>query len=284
VKAKKHYLILTILIAVLCLPALANTKSPPPITQRVIGESPFERGLIGRPNPALANIWSLHVVVTEQPDSEPNKDGLVLKELQSKVEHKLEKAGVKLFQTLDYRYESRSFHIPELKVSIDMLKLQDSQQYVLLIQTSLSRVVFLALKREGDHPDFFASKFLLKADIWKVKSVIQAVPIKDMPAKVREVVLQQIETFIYAYLAANPKGFDRTNTNNVGTTIQNNLLKPLPQLPSAKFKYVASKNSKVFHRPDCIWAKRIKPKNLVGYKNRTEAIKSGKRPCKQCRP
>ena len=36
---------------------------------------------------------------------------------------------------------------------------------------------------------------------------------------------------------------------------------------------MASKNSKVFHRPDCKWAKRISPKNFIGFKSREEAIK-----------
>lgn len=51
-----------------------------------------------------------------------------------------------------------------------------------------------------------------------------------------------------------------------------------------EWKYVATKNSKVFHRPDCKWAKRISPKNLIGFKSREEAIKSGRRPCRSCGP
>jgi len=51
-----------------------------------------------------------------------------------------------------------------------------------------------------------------------------------------------------------------------------------------EWKYVASRNSKVFHRPDCKWAKKIKPGNLVGFKSREEAVESGRRPCRNCRP
>jgi len=50
------------------------------------------------------------------------------------------------------------------------------------------------------------------------------------------------------------------------------------------WKYVASKKSKVFHRPDCKWVKKISPQNLMGFKSRDEAIKSGRRPCKSCGP
>lgn len=52
----------------------------------------------------------------------------------------------------------------------------------------------------------------------------------------------------------------------------------------SEWNYVASRNSKVFHRPDCGYVKRILPKNLIGFKSREEAIRSGKRPCKKCKP
>ncbi len=51
-----------------------------------------------------------------------------------------------------------------------------------------------------------------------------------------------------------------------------------------EWKYVASRTSKVFHRTDCKWAKRISPKNFMGFKTREEAIRSGRRPCRSCGP
>ncbi len=47
-------------------------------------------------------------------------------------------------------------------------------------------------------------------------------------------------------------------------------------------KYIASKSSKVFHSPDCRFAKTIK--NGIEYSTRQQAINSGRRPCKQCKP
>ncbi len=52
----------------------------------------------------------------------------------------------------------------------------------------------------------------------------------------------------------------------------------------AEYKYVASKNSEVFHKPQCRWAKKISKRNLVGYNSTDEAVKAGKRPCKLCKP
>ncbi len=46
--------------------------------------------------------------------------------------------------------------------------------------------------------------------------------------------------------------------------------------------YVGNKNSKVFHRPDCPSARRLKSK--VYFDSREEAIEAGYRPCKRCNP
>ncbi len=49
-------------------------------------------------------------------------------------------------------------------------------------------------------------------------------------------------------------------------------------------KYVASKNSTVFHNSNCGHAKQIKSYNLIIFETRKEAAESGRRPCKSCRP
>jgi phosphatidylserine/phosphatidylglycerophosphate/cardiolipin synthase-like enzyme len=48
--------------------------------------------------------------------------------------------------------------------------------------------------------------------------------------------------------------------------------------------YVASKNSAVFHKPDCKSAAKISEKNLVRYSTWDEAIQTGKKPCAECNP
>lgn len=59
---------------------------------------------------------------------------------------------------------------------------------------------------------------------------------------------------------------------------------PPATIQKKEWKYVASKKSNVFHRPDCKWAKRISPENLIGFDSIEEAIKNGRRPCRSCRP
>ena len=51
-----------------------------------------------------------------------------------------------------------------------------------------------------------------------------------------------------------------------------------------RWKCVADKNSKIFHRAGCEYVKDITPQNLIEFNGRGEAIKSGREPCKSCQP
>ena len=50
----------------------------------------------------------------------------------------------------------------------------------------------------------------------------------------------------------------------------------------AKCAFVGSKNSTKFHTPNCQWAKRIKPENLVCFDSLETALKAGRTPDKGC--
>jgi hypothetical protein len=52
----------------------------------------------------------------------------------------------------------------------------------------------------------------------------------------------------------------------------------------AQYAFVAAKGGKVYHRPDCPSAKRIKPENLIGFASREEAEAAGLAPCERCKP
>ena len=263
-KTKKHYFILAVVIGILCVPALGEINLPLPEDRRPI--------LIGQPNPQLFGIKKLHIVIVPV-DTEPNRHGLVWEELEAKAQHKLKEAGIAAYVKINHKYSIWSYYLPDLRVDIDMLKLEDSHQYVFHIQTFFSDKV--RLLRD---PSLF-----IEADVWKVSPVMQTVSAENMPARVTEVVLNQVEAFIHAYLAANPPGTRPSAPNDI-TVKPEKLTKPDAKRTVAEYKYVASKNSKVFHKPDCRWVKRILAKNLVGYNNRGEAIQAGKRPCKLCKP
>jgi endonuclease YncB( thermonuclease family) len=48
--------------------------------------------------------------------------------------------------------------------------------------------------------------------------------------------------------------------------------------------WVASKNSKIFHRSTCSFAKRMKKGTVIQFPTREKAIETGRRPCKTCKP
>ena len=287
-KTKKHYLILAAVLTILSAPALA--KQAPSLPEDL------PRPLIGRPHPQLEGIEQLYVVIVK-PHFPPDTHGLLLKDLEQSVRDKLKDAHIPVaedevdkikpdfkkvllrrLKEKDVRnLRWRSANIPELRINIDMLELTDSQLYVFRIQTSLARAVYLA-----KHP-----KVGFKADVWKVEPVIQQVSVQNMPAKVTDVVLAQVEAFIAAWLEANPPGKQPPDVNDIAValpTVPGKQTKPPVKLTTAKYKFVASKNSKVFHKADCRWVKRIKPENLVTYSARDKATKAGKRPCKFCKP
>jgi methylphosphotriester-DNA--protein-cysteine methyltransferase len=49
-------------------------------------------------------------------------------------------------------------------------------------------------------------------------------------------------------------------------------------------EFWASKNSNKYHYPDCVWAQKIKPYNLMKFNTPEEATKAGYIPCKVCKP
>ncbi|WP_257459737.1 ComEC/Rec2 family competence protein [Archangium lipolyticum] len=60
--------------------------------------------------------------------------------------------------------------------------------------------------------------------------------------------------------------------------------RPVPAKKSGKTQYVASRNRKLFHLPECRSAKRIKEKNLVSFPSREEALAQHYEPAKDCNP
>jgi len=257
-KTKNYCLILSAVTAILCAPVFGEVE--------ILRPHEPEPVLLGKANQALAGIDKLHIVIT-QADAEPNKDGLSRQELEVKIVNKLKEFDIKIIPGI----AGDILNIPELRVNIDMLKLKDLQRYVFHIQTSLARKVALPTRRHR----------YVKTDVWKTNAVMRPVLIKDMPAAVTDIVLEQVDAFIHAYLAANQPGTGVSDVNDVNVAL---MIAATKRASPAEYKFVASKNSDVFHRPDCSSAKRIKAANLVDYNSRAEALKAGKRPCKRCKP
>jgi len=257
---KRLHLLVLAGVAVLFVCAEAKVEWP----------EPEKALLIGKGNPMLAGIDKLCVVL-EPPDGEPNKAPLVWKALNAKVEARLKEAGVDCRGGSEIDSAGGS-GLAELRINVDMLELGELRQYVFHIQTSLAARFYL----EG------AARHFVKAGIWQTGAVMESVPAESVADKVTKVVLGQLETFINCYHIANPNGVPACDANAIAVWSVEPVVPVVGK--SAKYEYVCSRNSDVFHRPDCPWARRIKPENLIGFGSRQEAIMAGKRPCKRCQP
>ena len=233
-----------------------------------LNEQPF---MMGRPHPALVGIDEFHAILLRS-GADPSADGLDWTQLKTDITGELNHAKIKLIAGP----ADDIVHTPELRVYINLLKLTDSKQYIFRIQTSVARSVCL---KAQDHPVF-------KADLWTLNPIFEAVSVDDMPARITEVVLEQIKAFIRAYQIANFSGHPLADSgmNEAGSAASGNPTETDTRSPTAGHGYVASSSSDIFHKSDCQWAKNISPENLVIYPSREHALKAGKRPCKWCKP
>lgn len=228
--------------------------------------------LINQSHPALDGIDRLYVVVLRY-GAKPDKDIPVWKQLEANVKEKLHRAGIKL----DTPTADNILTLPELRIYVSTLSLEDSQQRIFHIRTVLARAVCLKDKK---NPVF-------KADIWQATPVMRVVSAENMHGKVTDLVLEQVEGFINIYKATNPPG---TQSSDAGINETTSSKIPAEQVEkdanssTTEYKYVASKSSNIFHKPECRWAKNISDQNLVSFTSKDEAIKAGKRPCKTCNP
>lgn len=264
-RTANQFLILTVITTVFTVPALA--KDAPSLPEDL------PRPLIGRPHPELIGIKALYFDIV-MPKAETKEHASTWDSLKNRAENMLKDAGIDLVPQI---HDGIAITSPELKVNINMLKLDDSQQCVVHIQTCLSRNVVLK----------YQPALGLKADVWKTDAVMRLVPIRDIPSSVTNVILWQVDAFIFAHRLARLASGKSTDANDIATVlpvVTPRQTTPVVKPTTAKYKYVASKNSKVFHKADCRWAQRIKPTNLVTFSTREQAIQAGKRPCKQCKP
>jgi len=262
-KIKTYYLILAIAAVSFCSAVPCRAEQSPS------GEKPV---LINQPHPAFAGIDKLNVVVLRY-GANQDIDAPVFKQLETNVKEKLRQAGIKL----DTPTAENILSIPELRIYLSTLSIEDLQQHVFQIRTALARAVCL---KEERNPIF-------KADIWQAAPVMLTIPAENMPEKITDVVLEQVEGFINIFKATNPTG-TKSSDPGIKETASSKIPDKQHQTDAnsaiSEHKYVASKSSDVFHKPDCRWAKNISEENLVTYKSRDEAIKAGKRPCKTCNP
>jgi hypothetical protein len=163
--------------------------------------------------------------------------------------------------------------VPRLVVRIESAPVPDGDRYACRVQISLNRLVALP-----NRPDL-----QIPAEVWQSRPIMEVVAKADVAEAISTAALTQAEAFVAAYKAAGrapslPQGISAPPAAGQGRSSPKN-----PQAAPG-YAFVSSTSSQVFHRPDCRWAQNIASGNLVGYKNRDEAVQAGRRPCKTCKP
>jgi len=229
-----------------------------------------------RANPALAGIGKLYIVI-EPAHAGPGTDGLRWKQLQTNIKTRIEKAGIAVVSPDQPGPGAKARGVPELRVKMEMVKFTDSDLYVYRVQVSLAVEARLAQR------DLF-----FKAEVWQSAPSMRAVSVQAMPNMVTRTILRQVEQFIDAWHASNLQKTLQSQPQSGDPDVWHQKPQKDTQLtintPQAQYEYLASKNSKVFHKRQCSSARRIKPGNLVYYKTRADALRDGRRPCRLCNP
>ena len=259
-KMKNYILIPTILFTAVCAYASGQGK-PTASADNLV--------LLGRGNPALGGVDSVYIFI-DQPELGRLSKNRRWESLRTEVSSEIRGAGIKIIPS-DKTGTTARLEIPEFHIRIQTIDYNDTSQCVLFIRSFLARRVYLAADRST----------AIKAEVWGTEPVLQFVPTDRCLAEISKIALRDAKAFAHSVITARRK---KASANTFASEPNDGeaAKSQRTQIPAGAF--VASKNSMVFHKPDCPFVKRISPDNLVTYKTRDDAIKAGKRPCKQCKP
>lgn len=104
----------------------------------------------------------------------------------------------------------------------------------------------------------------------------------------RKLIVLVLTTFLLLILTAcaaqQPAEQPTTQQNEM--TVDEFEKSELPEkaVESTEGAYVGSVNSNKYHKPNCRWAKKIKPENEIWFASKEEAEEAGYIPCKVCNP
>lgn len=226
-------------------------------------------------NPLLTAIDQVHVVV------EPGEIGIQTpfewEKVRVRIAKQLTKAGIKVAKKINRAPKVRRQKRLVLRIEIDKLQFEQIPKHLFRIATSFSTEIYL--QKKPPH--------LLELDVWATTGTVKAAVERKRFIAIMKLAMLQADEFIEAYFDANPDKKPAADSQK-STSLSKASTKPKTESkikPIVRQMYFASsKNSKIFHHSDCIWATRIAPKNLVTYKDRSQAVAANKRPCKTCKP
>lgn len=226
--------------------------------------------------PMLEDVRAVSVTI-DHAGVEPNAPPIDWASLNLQITRKLNSVGIRIAPISGGRVH-QSADMSELRVTVIMLSMPETEQFIFHIETSLHRMVSIPEKTE----------IQFSAPVWKSSVAMQSTPVDDVNGAITKAAMRQVELFINAHHIAiiKPTSIPDANTPK---KLPGTSLTPLPTAaakPAAATSqaYIASKNSKVFHLVKCTSAATISPENIVSFATKDEAVSSGRKPCKKCNP
>jgi hypothetical protein len=192
-------------------------------------------------------------------------------DLKTQHEQKLKETGLNVSSDKNIAHSKTGV---ELIVDVELLKVPDANLFAVRIETVMGRQMLLAT---GNDLIFIMS---MPLSTQRMKFVSE----DELSDSIEKSVSRGIDQFIQNYQATKSLREKKDiQTGHVAADI-NQPAQEVRQTQATKDVYVASKNSGVFHKPDCRSAQNISEENRITYNSREEAVKAGKRPCKLCNP
>lgn len=238
----------------------------------------------GLPNPALVGIEAFRVVVMYH-NAALGRDDWIFTQLGATAEQRLAESEPRIAAMIERGYAARYLNIPILRINIDKLVLEPTRPPAFYVQTSFAADITFVR-----NPSVF-----FRLDLWTRADTIQAESLQAEFTAVTSLVNKHIEEFVSDFTQANSLIILRPDVNDFNNIPAQTAQQTPAQIPKEKpktpvekdkveYKYIASKNSSIFHKADCSWVNRILPKNRIEYETREQAINAGKKPCKKCKP
>jgi hypothetical protein len=199
-------------------------------------------------NAKIAGINKLWIDI--KPDSDTDEFPEI-EQLRNQCSEKLRKAGIDVCDTS----KSSDFQVPNLMIHFNILDI-NSSSCVYYVQTSLSRYVFLRDEKSGVG---------FNTQVWESKSEMEFVSKENLTQSLTDAAGRQIDSFINEW--SRTKASQGYPNSAVAVKAPDDKKSKTSEKQTSEQKLVASKNGKVFHKPDCRFVARISEENLVSYAN-----------------
>ncbi len=223
-----------------------------------------EQSLLIATDEVLADVEQLSVVLATR-ETRQVEQLIDTAKLKARIVARLGEAGIR-------HVENEMDPHPRLVVHVEGISVPGSERYVYRVQTALTRLVTFTNRRDRR----------FQGEVWQVRPVMAVTAQAQAGEAIESVALTQAGVFAEACKTARALSEKVGATGSEPLSTTQAVAQDLQAV--AKYAFIASRSSAVFHRPDCRWAQNISSDNLVGYQSREEAVQAGKRPCKSCKP